>query len=179
MKTSSDVASTLSTFREELNSIKENQKRYEEQHLQNKAVSAVAASVVAGDDAAAQAMQLQEMSHAIQRLKCMVDKFDQDLHSAERHLDDLEQYGRRNCLILHGGKTETLKEASYSDFEKFVLKLLNNRLKLDFDIKSEDIDNSSDGRVVWSVCFLSCRLGFDSESGQTNDFKIGIHSFPA
>ena len=22
------------------------------------------------------------------------------------------------------------------------------------------------------------RLGFDSESGQTNDFKIGIHSFP-
>ena len=23
------------------------------------------------------------------------------------------------------------------------------------------------------------RLGFDSESGQTNDFKIGIHSFPA
>ena len=25
---------------------------------------------------------------------------------------------------------------------------------------------------------LSCRLGFDSESGQTNDFEIGIHSFP-
>ena len=39
--------------------------------------------------------------------------------------------------------------------------------------------NNSDGRVVWSVCLLSCRLGFDSESGQTNDFKIGIHSFPA
>ena len=38
---------------------------------------------------------------------------------------------------------------------------------------------SSDGRVVWSVCLLNCRLGFDSESGQTNDFKIGIHSFPA
>ena len=35
------------------------------------------------------------------------------------------------------------------------------------------------GRVVWNVCLLSCRLGFDSESGQTNDFKIGIHSFPA
>ena len=39
--------------------------------------------------------------------------------------------------------------------------------------------NSSDGPVVWSVCLLSCRLGFDSESGQTNDFNIGIHSFPA
>ena len=26
---------------------------------------------------------------------------------------------------------------------------------------------------------LSCTLGFDSESRQTNDFEIGIHSFPA
>ena len=25
----------------------------------------------------------------------------------------------------------------------------------------------------------SCKLGFDSKSDQTNDFKIGIHSFPA
>ena len=25
----------------------------------------------------------------------------------------------------------------------------------------------------------SVDLGFDSESGQTNDFKIAIHSFPA
>ena len=30
-----------------------------------------------------------------------------------------------------------------------------------------------------SVRLGSCRLGFDSESDQTNDFKIGIHSFPA
>ena len=45
---------------------------------------------------------------------------------------------------------------------------------------SEDaIIDSSDGRVVESVCFLSCRLGFDSESGQTSDFKIDIHSLPA
>ena len=33
--------------------------------------------------------------------------------------------------------------------------------------------------MVWSVCLLSCRLGFDFESGQINDFKIGIHNFPA
>ena len=39
--------------------------------------------------------------------------------------------------------------------------------------------NSSDGRVVESVRLGSCRLGFDSESGQTNDFKIGIHNFRA
>ena len=28
-----------------------------------------------------------------------------------------------------------------------------------------------------SVRLGSCRLGIDSESGQTNDLKIGIHSF--
>ena len=38
--------------------------------------------------------------------------------------------------------------------------------------------DSSDGRVVWSVCLLSCRLGFDSESGQTNDLKIGYSQLP-
>ena len=30
-----------------------------------------------------------------------------------------------------------------------------------------------------SVRLRSCRLEFDSESGQVNDFKIGIHSLPA
>ena len=39
--------------------------------------------------------------------------------------------------------------------------------------------NSSDEMNGKSVRLGSCRLGFDSESGQTNDFKIGIHSFPA
>ena len=38
--------------------------------------------------------------------------------------------------------------------------------------------NSSDGRVVWSVCLLSCRLGFNSESGQTNDFKNWYSQLP-
>ena len=38
--------------------------------------------------------------------------------------------------------------------------------------------NSSDGRVVRSVCLLSCRIGFDSESGQTNDFKNWYSQLP-
>ena len=39
--------------------------------------------------------------------------------------------------------------------------------------------NSADGRVVRASASGAVDLGFDSESGQTNDFKIGIHSFPA
>ena len=39
--------------------------------------------------------------------------------------------------------------------------------------------NSSDGRVVKASVSEAVDLGFDSESDQTNNFKIGIHSFPA
>ena len=46
--------------------------------------------------------------------------------------------------------------------------------------KKKETNYSSDGRAVKaSVRLGSCRLEFDSESGQTNDFNIGIHSFPA
>ena len=38
---------------------------------------------------------------------------------------------------------------------------------------------SSSPSLPYSVHLVSCRLGFDSESGQTNDGKIAIHSFPA
>ena len=56
----------------------------------------------------------------------------------------------------------------------------HHQYDFELDRKSkESFFNSSDGRVVWSVRLLSCRLGLDSESGQTNDFNIGIHSFPA
>ena len=39
----------------------------------------------------------------------------------------------------------------------------------------------SDQMAEWYRAFASgsVDLGFDSESGQTNDFKIGIHSFSA
>ena len=40
--------------------------------------------------------------------------------------------------------------------------------------------NRSDGPVVYRAsAFGSVGLGFDSESGQTNDLKIGFHCFPA
>ena len=67
-----------------------------------------------------------------------------------------------------------------------VVKTLIHNLNIEFLVAyvptkedSSEVKNSSDGRVVQSFCLLSCRLKFDSESGQTNDFKIGIRSFPA
>ena len=39
--------------------------------------------------------------------------------------------------------------------------------------------NRSDGEVDRASVSAAVDSGFDSESGQTNDLKIGIHSFPA
>ena len=35
------------------------------------------------------------------------------------------------------------------------------------------------GKAHCGYILCYCRLGFDSESGQTNDFSIANHSFPA
>ena len=45
-------------------------------------------------------------------------------------------------------------------------------------MNEQDLD-SSEPPSGKSVFLWNCKLGFDSESGQTNDLKIGIHSFPA
>ena len=43
----------------------------------------------------------------------------------------------------------------------FVFLLLPNPVQINFgQVKS--YAESSDGRVVWSICLLNCRLGFDS-----------------
>ncbi|XP_077966266.1 uncharacterized protein LOC144419915 [Styela clava] len=60
------------------------------------------------------------------------------LEILEKQHDDLEQYGRRNCIILHGCKS--VPETKYDQFEDFVIKSLNSNLKLDSPIVKFDID---------------------------------------
>ena len=62
------------------------------------------------------------------------------MYQNERHLDDLEQYSRSNCLILHGCTNLPDKKASNLDFENFVIKTLNSRIKLPQPIANADID---------------------------------------
>ena len=58
----------------------------------------------------------------------------------ERTINDLEQYSRRNCLILHGCRDIPKKESSYTEFESYVVNKLNLRLGLSHRIKTFDID---------------------------------------
>ena len=55
---------------------------------------------------------------------------------------------------------------------------------LGFVLSAEPVSNTFrtvDQMAEWYRASASgwVNLGFDSKSGQTNDFKIGIHSFPA
>ena len=61
--------------------------------------------------------------------------------------------------------SETLEQNSLNKFIKHLVNDLHNT-----DQMAEWYRASASGSVD---------LGLDSESGQTNDFNIGIHSFPA
>ena len=67
---------------------------------------------------------------------------------------------------MHENRTQN----TYSNLRNFEDITLLTRHRLDTDQMAEWYRASASGSVDF---------GFDSESGQTNDLKIGIHSFPA
>ena len=75
VKAVTDVSSSFLAIQDELKSIKQTQQRYEEEHIQQKTVSA-AVSGAAGDDEVVRGLQLQEMGKAIQKLESMISKLD-------------------------------------------------------------------------------------------------------
>ena len=58
----------------------------------------------------------------------------------DRDINDLEQYSRRNCLILHACRYIPKKKSAYAEFETYVVHKLNLRLGLSYRIKIFDID---------------------------------------
>ena len=71
----------------------------------------------------------------------MVEELATTVRDNEKKINDIEQYSRRNCLVLHGNK-DIPSTGSYSEFELYVLNKLNSRLNLDYKISSSDIDTS-------------------------------------
>ena len=55
-------------------------------------------------------------------------------------MDNLEQYGRSNCLVLHGCVDLPKENAGYVPFENFVRDTLNSRLKFVHPICNSNID---------------------------------------
>ena len=59
------------------------------------------------------------MRTAFSNLKKMVDQLQNKVEDQEQKLDDLEQYGRSNSLIIHRCE-EVPKRGEYLEHEKYV-----------------------------------------------------------
>ena len=73
-------------------------------------------------------------------IKATTKDLAKQIEEKQKRMDDLEQYGRSNCLILHGCADLPKENADYVTFENFVLDTLNSRLKFAHPVHNGDIN---------------------------------------
>jgi len=128
---------SLNHLQEELKSIKETQNRYEKEYALRPSVAAVSSFSETKDNS--QRLELDKMKDAIERIDSMLAILEKEVWENSRRVDDLEQYSRRNCLILHGGRNIPT-QGSYTEFETYVLHKLNSKLEMVPPLTTQDID---------------------------------------
>ena len=129
---------SLKLLQEEFKSIKEAQNRYEKEYT-SKPSAAAAVSSFSELNESSQLMELNKMRDTINRMDSMLAILERQVWENSKHVDDLEQYSRRNCLVLHGCKNIPIK-GSYTEFESYVLHKLNSKLEIVPSITPQDID---------------------------------------
>ena len=82
---------------------------------------------------------LQDLYAVVDDLKALVYSTQDRIQNAEKSIDDLEQYGRSNCLIIHGAK-DVPKEGKYLECENFVCDLINEKIKRETPLQVHDLD---------------------------------------
>ena len=106
-----------------LDAVTKKQDKYEQLFLKNKQDTA-GTSFTGKTTRSKQQEKLVELSKAMEK--------------QEQDLDDLEQYGLSNCLILRGNNLDY--RINNRETEKYVISTLNSRLDLPFTISKKDID---------------------------------------
>ena len=122
-----------------LDEMSSRQEEYHNKFLGEKDKTAAASDIVS-ESVDLQGRQLQELAEMITSVRCAVDQIAAQVQENERRLDDKEQYGRSNCLILHGCKDLSPKDAENKVVEKHVIDVLNSKLQLTTPLISLDID---------------------------------------
>ena len=85
--------------------------------------------------------ELNGMKEALLKLQQMIDSTMKRLSAVERRQDDLEQYSRSNCLVIHGCENvPKSKPGKYLEIENFVCNTLNEHLQLDSPLQANDLD---------------------------------------
>ena len=124
----------LDKVMELLNKVKERQDKYEKDYLKKDQDTASCNCFAGEKEKMEQHQELMKLSTIIDSIKVEVGQ----LAEMVQYLDDLEQYGRSNCLILHGNNID--HRISSMDVEKYVLNILNTKLDLLTSISDSDID---------------------------------------
>ena len=140
------IQSNLDTSMEELakvlkklDEISTQQDGFQAQFLNSRVDNTVVTNSVA-DEISLQAKQLDQLRGMIADVRAYVTEIADRLYEQELITDDLAQYSRANCLILHGCKDLPAQEATEQDFENYVLDKLNSKIKLPKALESNDID---------------------------------------
>lgn len=152
---SKDIATTLQTLTEGILKLQVKQAKYETDY-QNITVKNEPNGTVSGAsphicvlghpeqlaELNSMSLALNELEEKVKNLTKVVNEkvatLEMTAQEQANKLDDLEQYGRRNCLLLHG--CPKFPEGSYIDMEMFVLNVLNSNLGLNFAINPQEID---------------------------------------
>ena len=128
----------LDEVMELLNKVRERQDKYEKDYFK-KDRGTVSCNCFAGEkEKMEQHQELMKLSTITDSIKVEVGQLAEMVEKQEQYLDDLEQYGRSNCLILHGNNID--HRIRSIDVEKYVLNILNTRLNLPTSVSDSDID---------------------------------------
>ena len=86
-----------------------------------------------------QGADLKFLKDSFANLQNQIQAMHQQMEKIRQRQDDLEQYGRSNCLIVH--KCEDVpKTGQYMEHENYICDKLNSLLPLDSPLKATDID---------------------------------------
>ena len=121
-----------------LNKVMERQNKYEKDYLK-KDNNTASCNCFAGEKGKMeQHQELMKLSTIIDSIKVEVGRLAEMVEKQEQYQNDLEQYERSNCLILHGNNID--HRISNMDVEKYVLNILNTRLDLPTSVSDIDIN---------------------------------------
>ena len=130
-----------SKIMKDLRQVSDRQEEYRKMYIANQEQNSAAKCVSVSDSLNAQGRFLTDISEMISLIKVTVEDISKKVKENEKKIDDLQQYSRSNCLILHGcHNAPTGADVSNQVFEDFVIGFPNSKLNLPSAVSRSDID---------------------------------------
>jgi len=121
---------------------------------------------------------LDALSKHLASVEAKVENILMKLETYEDKLDELEQYSRSNCLVVHGTNIKTSK--NYHSYVDAVISVLNDKLPLSYDICPKDIDilhplpPNKKGQIPVIIKFIQRSIRNEVYAKKSSLVKTGI-----